>query len=117
MFAAAGPVTGFVQRNPTVVIGTTILGLMAAVAIFAPYLATDPLALNPANRLKPPSEAHWFGTDHLGRDVFDRTIYGTRISLTVGLVVALLSTGVGLVNRAAWNPSGGAGPSSRSGFP
>ncbi len=86
----------FARRNPTVVIGTTILTLMAAVAVFAPYLATDPLALNPVDRLRPPSEAFWFGTDHLGRDVYARTVFGTRISLSVGLCVALLSTAIGL---------------------
>ena len=87
----------FGRRNPTIVIGVTILSLMAAAAVFAPFIANNPLELNPANRLKPPSAANWFGTDHLGRDVYDRTVYGTRISLTVGLAVALFSTAVGLV--------------------
>ena len=86
----------FCRRNPTVVIGVTILTAMAATALFAPLLAPDPMHLNPANRLKPPSEAHWFGTDHLGRDVYARVIFGTRISLTVGLMVAIMSTVVGL---------------------
>ncbi len=86
----------FARRNPTVVIGTSILALMAAVAIFAPWLATDPLYLNPINRLKPPSQEFWFGTDHLGRDVFARTVFGTRISLTVGLAVAIFSTAIGM---------------------
>lgn len=86
----------FARRNPTVIIGTTILTLMAGVAVFAPYLATDPLALNPVDRLRPPSEQFWFGTDHLGRDVYARTVFGTRISLSVGLCVALLSTAIGL---------------------
>ncbi len=69
---------------------------MVLVAVFAPYLATDPLELAPWQRLKPPGEFGWFGTDHLGRDVFARTIYGTRISLSVGLFVALVSTAAGL---------------------
>jgi peptide/nickel transport system permease protein len=86
----------FSRRNPTVVIGLTILTLMALVGIFAPYLASDPLMLNPIERLRPPSQQNWFGTDHLGRDVFARTVYGTRISLTVGLAVAVLSTTIGL---------------------
>ena len=87
----------FARRNPTVVLGASILTAMTAVAVSAPWLATDPLALNPINRLKPPSEANWFGTDHLGRDVYARTVYGTRISLSVGLFVALLSTAIGLL--------------------
>ena len=86
----------FARRNPTVVIGTSILTLMAAVAVFAPWLATDPLYLNPINRLKPPSQEFWFGTDHLGRDVYARTVFGTRISLTVGLAVAIFSTAIGM---------------------
>jgi len=69
---------------------------MFLLAIFAPFLATDPLELAPWQRLKPPGEFGWFGTDHLGRDVYARTIYGARISLSVGLFVALVSTAVGL---------------------
>ena len=86
----------FVRRNPTVVISSSILIVMFLAAIFAPLLATDPLELAPWVRLKPPGEFGLFGTDHLGRDVFARTIYGARISLSVGLFVALVSTGVGL---------------------
>ena len=91
-----GRVLEFARRNPTVVIGTSILALMAAVAVFAPWLATDPLFINPIDRLKPPSKEFWFGTDHLGRDVFARTVFGTRISLTVGLAVATFSTAIGM---------------------
>ncbi len=91
-----GRVLEFARRNPTVVIGTSILALMAAVAVFAPWLATDPLFINPIDRLKPPSKEFWFGTDHLGRDVYARTVFGTRISLTVGLAVAIVSTAIGL---------------------
>lgn len=91
-----GRVLEFARRNPTVVIGTSILSLMAAVAVFAPWLATDPLFINPIDRLKPPSKEFWFGTDHLGRDVYARTVFGTRISLTVGLAVATFSTAIGL---------------------
>jgi peptide/nickel transport system permease protein len=73
------------------------LALMAAMAILAPWLGTvDPQALSPIHRLEWPSRAHWFGTDMLGRDVYSRTIYGARVSLIVGLSVALLSTGLGL---------------------
>ena len=88
--------TEFIRRNPTVVISSSILFVMFLAAIFAPFLATDPLELAPWVRLKPPGEFGWFGTDHLGRDVFARTIYGARISLSVGLFVALVSTAAGL---------------------
>jgi peptide/nickel transport system permease protein len=87
----------FLRRHPMIVAGLTILGLMVAMAIFAPFLGTvDPQALSPVRRLKPPQEAYWFGTDMLGRDVYSRTIYGARISLGVGLSVAIVSTLIGL---------------------
>ena len=90
-------VWAYIRRHPTIVIGSTLLGLMALMAVFAPYLATvDPQALSPVRRLRWPSAQHWFGTDMLGRDVYSRTIYGARISLTVGVSVALLSIGLGL---------------------
>lgn len=56
----------------------------------------DPQALSPVRRLKPPSDEYWFGTDMLGRDVYSRVIYGARVSLTVGIAVAILSTALGL---------------------
>ena len=67
-------------------------------AVLAPYLGTtDPQALSPIQRLRWPSSEHWFGTDMLGRDVYSRTVYGARVSLAVGLSVALLSTAIGLL--------------------
>jgi peptide/nickel transport system permease protein len=87
----------FVRRNVTLVIGLTILAIMLLVAILAPFIAGDALTMKPIQRLKPPSEAFWFGTDQLGRDVFARTLWGARISLLVGLSVAALSVIVGLV--------------------
>jgi peptide/nickel transport system permease protein len=71
---------------------------MIAVAAFAPWLGTvDPQAVSPLRRLKPPSAEFWFGSDMLGRDVYSRVIYGARVSLVVGLAVAVLSILVGLV--------------------
>ena len=87
----------YIRRHPTIVIGGILIGLMVLMAVFAPYLGTvDPEALAPVQRLRWPSSQHWFGTDMLGRDVYSRTIYGARISLTVGLSVALLSIALGL---------------------
>jgi peptide/nickel transport system permease protein len=86
-----------IRRNPTVVIGAAILATIAAMAVLAPWLGTvDPQQISPIQRLQFPSAAHWFGTDMLGRDVYSRTIYGSRVSLTVGISVALLSTAAGL---------------------
>jgi len=85
------------RRHPTVAAGGVILVLIAAVAVLAPYLGTsDPLAVSPVKRLRFPSPAFWFGTDAYGRDVYSRTLFGARVSLQVGLGVAILSTAVGL---------------------
>ena len=85
------------RRHPTVMIGVMLLLAMAAMALFAPYLGTiDPQAVAPVKRLRPPSELYWFGTDSYGRDVYSRTLYGARVSLTVGLSVAIFGTALGL---------------------
>jgi peptide/nickel transport system permease protein len=90
-------VLGFLRNNPTVAIGGALLLILVLVGVFAPYLGTvDPTALAPARRMRPPSDLYWFGTDALGRDVYSRVIFGTRVSLTVGLSVALLATFAGL---------------------
>jgi peptide/nickel transport system permease protein len=62
----------------------------------APLIAGDPFRQTPINRLRPPSERYWFGTDQYGRDVFSRTVYGARVSLIVGFGVAVLSSLIGL---------------------
>jgi peptide/nickel transport system permease protein len=101
ILAAAPPKGGWLRtllrRHPTAVFGGTLLTLMVLMAVFAPYLGTvDPQALAPVQRLKWPSAVNWFGTDMLGRDVYSRTIYGARVSLTVGISVAVLSIGLGM---------------------
>jgi len=86
------------RRHPMAIVGGAILVVMIVVALFAPWLGTiNPEAVSPIKRLKPPSSAHWFGTDMLGRDVYSRVVYGARISLIVGLAVAMLSTLLGIV--------------------
>src|SRR5262249_58146253 len=70
---------------------------MLLIAVFAPWLGTvDPTALAPARRTREPSGAFWFGTDMLGRDVYSRVLFGTRVSLTVGFAVAILASLAGL---------------------
>src|ERR1700720_169811 len=87
----------YVRRHPTIIVGGVLLLIMTAMAVFAPYLNTvDPQALSPIKRLRWPSAQYWFGTDMLGRDVYSRTVYGARVSLTVGISVALFSTALGL---------------------
>ena len=86
-----------VRRNPTIAFGGVLLGILIVMAVFAPLIATsDPFKIAPVNRLRPPSERWWFGTDQFGRDVFSRTIYGARVSLIVGLSVAAFSSILGL---------------------
>src|SRR5215471_5859844 len=86
-----------VRRHPTMVSGMVLLCLMVIMAVGAPYWGTlDPLDLNPIERLHAPSTLHWFGTDMLGRDLYSRTVYGSRISLVVGGCVAILSVSIGL---------------------
>ena len=95
--ARPGFVRDALRRHPTAIAGAVVLLLLIAVAIAAPWLGTiDPQAIAPARRIRPPSADTWFGTDMLGRDVYSRVVYGSRISLTVGLTVAVLSTAFGL---------------------
>jgi len=85
------------RRHPTAIVGGGVLLGMLLVAALAPWLHTiDPEAVSPLRRLKPPSAEYWFGSDMLGRDVYSRVIYGARVSLAVGLAVAVLSVLVGL---------------------
>jgi peptide/nickel transport system permease protein len=99
-------------RNPMVIIGGSILLVMLAIAILAPFLGTvDPTRIDPASRNKKPGteitmrlddgqtvkRIAIMGTDSLGRDVYSRVIYGTRVSLAVGAAVALISIAIGVV--------------------
>jgi peptide/nickel transport system permease protein len=85
-----------IRRNPTIFIGAVLLVVLVAMALAAPWIAGDPFRQAPINRLRPPSEPFWFGTDQFGRDVFSRTVYGARVSLIVGFAVAALSSLIGL---------------------
>ncbi len=79
-------------------IGLTVLVVLVLVAVFAPYLGTvDPNQLSVVQRLKPPSAEFWFGTDKLGRDIYSRVLYGSRVSLLAGASVAILATVFGVL--------------------
>ncbi len=87
------------KLNKRIIFGASIIALMAIVAVFAPYVATqDPLEmdLSADARLQAPSLEHFFGTDSLGRDVFSRMVYGTRISLSVGFIAVFISLVIGI---------------------
>jgi peptide/nickel transport system permease protein len=84
-------------KRKTVAAGIIVLAVFAILALLAPWIAPySPSKLSIVNRLKPPSEMFWFGTDEFGRDVFSRTIYAGRLSLVVGAAVVVLSAIIGV---------------------
>jgi len=87
----------YLRRHPRLFIGGGLVALLILVAIFAPFIAPyDPTAVDVSQTLEPPGPAHWLGTDDLGRDVFSRTVYGARISLSVGLIAVSIGFTVGV---------------------
>jgi peptide/nickel transport system permease protein len=85
-----------IRRHPTIFAGMILLTALVAMTLAAPWIAGDPFRQAPINRLRPPSERFWFGTDQFGRDVFARTVVGARVSLIVGLSVAAIAGLIGL---------------------
>jgi len=84
--------------NRMAVTGCILLSLIFLMAVLAPLLASQPpLQMKVTDRLKAPSAEHWFGTDEFGRDVYSRVLYGSRISMMVGLSVVVISSGLGLI--------------------
>src|SRR5438093_5903904 len=87
---------GWLQRvtaHRTVVVGGAILLFILVVAVLADVISTHvPTRLDPANRLRPPSAAHYLGTDEFGRDVFSLVVHGARVSLLVGVTTMLLTS-------------------------
>src|SRR5262245_23993430 len=87
-----------IKRKPLGMISAGLIIILVFTAIFANGLAPyDPLAAQPEIRLAPPSWAHPFGTDDIGRDVLSRVIYGSRISLWVGLLAVGIGTFAGMI--------------------
>ena len=85
------------RRNHLMVVGSGIIVLLLLVAAMAPWLAThDPYLQILPDRLLPPSTQHYFGTDSLGRDIYSRVVHGSRVTLTIALLVAAISTPLGL---------------------
>jgi peptide/nickel transport system permease protein len=99
-------------RNPSVIFGGAILLIMVVIAVFAPFLGTvDPTRIDPASRNKKPGTEITYrlddgktakrtaimGTDSLGRDVYSRVLYGTRVSLIVGISVSIFAIAIGMV--------------------
>ncbi|MEM1995197.1 MAG: ABC transporter permease [Nitrososphaerales archaeon] len=90
------------RRTPLFVIGAAILGVIILASLFAPWLAQrDPLHQSLADRLKPPvfvdgASEYLFGSDHLGRDIFSRILYGIRVSLILGVLAVFISGLIGV---------------------
>jgi peptide/nickel transport system permease protein len=102
------------RRSPLATVGAVIVGLVVVAAVAAPLLATtDPIEQDLAAALKPPfwledgSLAHPLGTDHLGRDVYSRLVYGAQVSLTISVLAALLGAAVGVAAGLAAGYLGG----------
>ena len=93
--------------NRKLICGTAVLSLIILSAFMSPFFSTDALTVNIAERLLPPSSLHLFGTDSLGRDLFSRVIAGSRISLSIALLVCIISTAagtaIGLLSRLGKN--------------
>jgi peptide/nickel transport system permease protein len=101
--------TANARRNPLAAAGVLLVVVFTIFALFAPWLAPhDPASLDLPTRLSTPSNAHWFGTDELGRDIFSRIIYGSRISMLVGSCVVLASLALGLIIGSIAGYYGGA---------
>ncbi|MDX6751832.1 nickel transporter permease [Geminicoccaceae bacterium 1502E] len=86
------------RRNPLALVGLAIVACLVLVALLAPWLAThSPYDQNLEARLLPPSAAHWLGTDELGRDLYSRLVWGSRITLGIVALVAVIVGPLGLV--------------------
>ncbi|KAA1177044.1 ABC transporter permease [Rhizobium tropici] len=95
--------------NPGLTLSAIFL-LLVAIATFWPQVLTaaNPIAADPLQAQLPPSTQHWFGTDHLGRDVFSRVVYGARYSILIGVsavaIAAIVGTFLGLLSGLARGP-------------
>ncbi len=89
------------SRNPTAVIGLFIVVLCILLAVLAPHITPYPdhvgAVVDFRNRHQPPSAAHWFGTDNVGRDILTRVIFGFRVSLMLAFVVLIIAVPFGTV--------------------
>ena len=94
--------------NRLTIAGLIIVAILVIVALFAPWIATyDVGATDLSIRYLGPSAAHWFGTDSTGRDIFSRVVFGTRISLQVGIIVVVVSAFIGTILGAIAGYYGG----------
>ena len=91
------PVIPLPWRRPLALAGLSVIGAWVVIAIFAPLIAPQSPLLQKFAILAPPSGAHWFGTDQLGRDVFSRVLYGARITLPLAVILIVAALIIGAV--------------------
>jgi len=85
-------------KNKAAIVGATVVLIIIILAILAPWIAPyDPTLIKMSEKFQGPSAEHWLGTDDKGRDILSRLLYGSRISLTVGILSTLLGAIVGIV--------------------
>lgn len=97
------------SKNRLAVIGAFVIGLMSLTALLTPLIAPYPFdAIDLLNVKSPPSATHWLGTDELGRDALTRIMYGSRVSLSVGLLATGFSTVIGILLGSLAGYFGGA---------
>ncbi len=86
----------YLRPRPIPLLGALIVAGLVVVALLAPLLAPfDPIEQDLYSRLQPPSMQHLMGTDDFGRDIFSRVLYGSRISLRIGLICISIALTVG----------------------
>lgn len=97
------------RRHPMAMVGLGIFGFILLLALIAPLIQRyPPNELNLKEKFEAPSQAHWFGTDRVGRDIWSRTIHGGRVSLAVGFSAAFVSMTIGITLGALAGFYGGA---------
>ncbi len=96
------------KKNKLAIASFILLVILALVAIFAPLIAPyDPYAQDLTRLNEPPSADHWFGIDDIGRDIFSRVVYGTQISMLVGVVCEAICVPIGVILGALAGYFGG----------
>ena len=89
-----------IGRNRLLMLGLAIVTILIITAVFAPWIAPSPGhasgEMNILDRLKPPGQQYWFGTDNIGRDIFSRVVFGTRKSLIIGCGIVVIALAIGI---------------------
>ncbi|MDQ2584335.1 ABC transporter permease [Saccharothrix yanglingensis] len=114
--AASTPAAAPVKRrrlrfvaNPKATVGLVLLGFFALIALIGPWIAPYDPSARSSDLLQPPSAAHWFGTTHLGQDIFSQVVVGTQSVIVVGFVAGIVATVLSVLVGVTSGYLGGAG--------